>query len=144
MADCSILIWAASRSGMFLALETGKGTPRALKKERERANQSEWIIEREREWERRERERKRRGKRKELCIDGERTNEPTGRGGLRNIYTKVYDHAPEWSELVPDTILHLGLVRVSSLWKPFSPIHMSFQQCLKLIYRKNRADILKL
>jgi len=41
MADCSILIWAASRSGMFLALETGKGTPKAKVEKEERVNKSE-------------------------------------------------------------------------------------------------------
>lgn len=69
MASCSILIWAASRSDVFLALETGKRIPceRVVKGRKKK-----------------QREKKRRESHR---IDGKRMNTPTERGGLRTIYT---------------------------------------------------------
>ena len=51
------------------------------------------MSDRERKRER-EREREREKERKELCIDGERTNEPTGRGGLFGAYTLKFMTTP--------------------------------------------------
>lgn len=109
MTGYSILIWAASRSGVFLALETGKGTLRALRKKGECMREKERGGQIERKKERKPR------------IDGERMNRQVEVASGYHIYewalkfttTPLTDRKP-----VPDTILHLAPARVSSLWNP--------------------------
>lgn len=91
MASCSILIWAASRSGVFLALETGK---RNTKREKWRGKKHRGREKSSYRWRTNERRR--------------RQDEMVSKLYTR-VGTKVYDHAPDRSEPVPDTILHLWL-----------------------------------
>lgn len=109
---------------MFLALETGKGTPRALRKERK-----ERIGEKEREKERK------------LRIDGERTDRQVE--VISGAYTLKFTTTPL-------TDRNLCRTRFSTWLQPEcrhfgTPLpRVSFRQCPGLIRRKNRADILEL
>jgi len=107
---------------MFLALETGKGTPIAPREKRRGKGETEREREREREREgggegrgREQRSKVREEGVKESHVsmanetDGHADRTRWSSGSYTRVGIKVYDHAPDRSQPVPDTILHLAL-----------------------------------